>query len=203
MIEWLVKNELQRRERRWSWPNLEYCTSMFVERLRITTENLCQNSLCELSFEPGTSWIWSRNSSHLIVTCSMWQWLYGLNYLPKLQKGPKIWLVIWDPDLTIIIILWIIGSWVYISFILPKFCQSLMSEICKVEQHLWVSCCQNWLGTQAYFILIIKLHCIRIVSHVWMTIDGVWIGNWIYWTPTDSNYLTSWSWALLEKPPIV
>jgi hypothetical protein len=27
-----------------------------------------------------------------------------------------------------------------------------------------------------------------ILSRLWVTIDGVWIGNWIYWTLTDRNY---------------
>jgi hypothetical protein len=26
------------------------------------------------------------------------------------------------------------------------------------------------------------------LSRIWVTIDGGWIGNWIYWTLTDRNY---------------
>jgi hypothetical protein len=31
-------------------------------------------------------------------------------------------------------------------------------------------------------------HVGLILSRVWVTIHGVWIGNWIYWTLTDRNY---------------
>jgi hypothetical protein len=27
-----------------------------------------------------------------------------------------------------------------------------------------------------------------ILSWFWVTVEGVWIGNWIYWTLTDHNY---------------
>jgi hypothetical protein len=27
-----------------------------------------------------------------------------------------------------------------------------------------------------------------ILSRAWVTTDGVWLGNWIYWTLTDRNY---------------
>jgi hypothetical protein len=27
-----------------------------------------------------------------------------------------------------------------------------------------------------------------VLSHVWVTIYGVWIGNWIYWPLTSRNY---------------
>jgi hypothetical protein len=30
--------------------------------------------------------------------------------------------------------------------------------------------------------------CVVIMSRVWVTIDGVWIGNWIYWILTEPNY---------------
>jgi hypothetical protein len=29
---------------------------------------------------------------------------------------------------------------------------------------------------------------LKILSHDWLTIDWVWIGNWNYWTHTESNY---------------
>jgi hypothetical protein len=30
-----------------------------------------------------------------------------------------------------------------------------------------------------------------ILSCVWLTIDGVWVGNWIYWTLTDISYYSA------------
>jgi hypothetical protein len=35
---------------------------------------------------------------------------------------------------------------------------------------------------------VLKTTQYSILSHVWVTVDGVWIGNWIYWTLTDHNY---------------
>jgi hypothetical protein len=28
----------------------------------------------------------------------------------------------------------------------------------------------------------------KILSRDWVSVDGVWIGNWIYWTLTERNY---------------
>jgi hypothetical protein len=41
-----------------------------------------------------------------------------------------------------------------------------------------------------YYVIISKLlsFIFNILSRVWVTIDGVWIGNWIYWSLTVRNY---------------
>jgi hypothetical protein len=39
--------------RRWSWPNLRYDPAIFLEELRKTTENLCQDYWSLADFNPG------------------------------------------------------------------------------------------------------------------------------------------------------
>jgi hypothetical protein len=44
------------------------------------------------------------------------------------------------------------------------------------------------LGFCAVKIIVLQENSVTILSCVPVTIDGVWIGNWIYWTLTERNY---------------
>jgi hypothetical protein len=46
-----------------------------------------------------------------------------------------------------------------------------------------------------------KNQLIKILSYVWVTTDGGWISNWIYWTLTEvttNNYSANANWHTLQ-----
>jgi hypothetical protein len=53
------------------------------------------------------------------------------------------------------------------------------AEILSVADMGFMSRMINVMSTRIY---------VYILSRIWVTIDGVWIGNWIYWTFTERNY---------------